>query len=97
MVRLAFSVFGAAMFAEPAVTNVEEVVGLVHGCEVPGAGYRVSVKQRNLDWHPTPDTRPPFLLPAPSVRCLRQAHRDRHAAAVAQNLHLDLIANCVLV
>ncbi len=44
MVDLAFGIFGAAMFAEPAVTNVEEVVGLVHrgGCQVPGVGYRVS-------------------------------------------------------
>lgn len=31
MVDLAFGIFSAAMFAEPAVTNVEEVVGLVHG------------------------------------------------------------------
>ena len=30
LVLLAFGVFGAAMFAEPAVTKVEEVVGLVH-------------------------------------------------------------------
>ena len=33
MVDLALGIFGAAMFAEPAVTNVEEVVGLVHGKE----------------------------------------------------------------
>jgi hypothetical protein len=31
MAGLALGIFGAAMFAEPAVTNVEEVVGLVHG------------------------------------------------------------------
>lgn len=30
MVDLALGVFGAAMFAEPAVTKVKEVVGLVH-------------------------------------------------------------------
>lgn len=47
MVDLIFGVFGAAMFTEPAVTDVEEVVGLVHkkgvyqvsgvGCQVPSA------------------------------------------------------------
>ena len=40
MVDLALGIFSAAMFAEPAVTNVEEVVGLIHegvGCQVPGA------------------------------------------------------------
>lgn len=30
MVDLAFGIFGAAMFAEPAVTEVEEVVSLIH-------------------------------------------------------------------
>ena len=38
MVDLAFGIFGTAMFAEPAVTNVEEVVGLIHeGCRVSDA------------------------------------------------------------
>jgi hypothetical protein len=30
MVALALGIFGAAVFAEPAVTKVEEVVGLIH-------------------------------------------------------------------
>lgn len=30
LMLLAFGVFSAAMFAEPAVTQIEEVVGLVH-------------------------------------------------------------------
>jgi hypothetical protein len=38
MVDLALSVFGAAVFAEPAVTDIEEVVGLVHGSRVLGVG-----------------------------------------------------------
>jgi len=35
---LALGIFGAAMFAEPAVPEVNEVVGLVHrgGCRVSG-------------------------------------------------------------
>jgi hypothetical protein len=40
---LAFGVFGAAMFAQPAIAEVEEVVGLIHlkgiGCQVPGVRY----------------------------------------------------------
>jgi len=39
VVDLAFGIFGVAMFAEPAVTNVEEVVGLIHRA---GARYQVS-------------------------------------------------------
>jgi hypothetical protein len=34
-----FSVFGAAMLAEPPITEVEEVVGLIHG-EKKGVGCR---------------------------------------------------------
>jgi hypothetical protein len=38
MVALALGIFSAAMFAKPAVTKIEEVVGLVHeakeGCWV---------------------------------------------------------------
>jgi hypothetical protein len=30
MVKLALCIFGAAVFAEPAVTKVEEMVGLIH-------------------------------------------------------------------
>ncbi len=38
-VDLALSVFGAAVLAEPAVTKVEEVVGLVHEAfQMRGAG-----------------------------------------------------------
>ena len=33
VVMLPFSVFRAAMFAEPAVTEIEEVVGLIHGAK----------------------------------------------------------------
>jgi hypothetical protein len=46
MVDLAFGIFGAAMFAEPAVTKVEEVVGLVHGKgeRVLGVGCRIQQK-----------------------------------------------------
>ena len=35
---LAFGIFGAAMFAEPAVTEIEEVVGLLHGKKDVGCG-----------------------------------------------------------
>jgi hypothetical protein len=88
MVDLAFGIFGAAMFAEPAVTKVEEVVGLVHGrkkgvgCQgkVSGARCRVSVFHTR---HLTPDTRHPFLLPASSIRCFCQTHWHRHPAAIA--------------
>ena len=45
MVDLALGIFSAAMFAEPAVTNVEEVVGLVHGRK---NGVGVGCKSREL-------------------------------------------------
>ena len=56
MVDLAFGIFGTAMFAEPAVTNVEEVVGLVHKCEVPGARCRVSGVSQAKESKLAPDT-----------------------------------------
>jgi hypothetical protein len=36
---LVLGVFGAAMFTEPAVTDIEEMIGLVHGKK--GVGGRV--------------------------------------------------------
>jgi hypothetical protein len=51
MVDLAFGIFGAAMFAEPAVAKVEEVVGLIHGKK--GVGRRVWSVGRVFQ-HPTP-------------------------------------------
>lgn len=40
--NFALGIFGAAMLAEPAVTDVEEVVGLIHeGCQVLGVRCRV--------------------------------------------------------
>ncbi|HZE62580.1 MAG TPA: hypothetical protein VE056_01810 [Pyrinomonadaceae bacterium] len=48
----ALGIFGAAMFAEPAVTEIEEVVGLIHGkkgvgSRVLGVGFRTSRTVRN--------------------------------------------------
>jgi len=37
----ALGIFGTAMFAEPTVTEVEEVIGLIHGKKVLGVGRRV--------------------------------------------------------
>jgi len=38
---LPFSIFRAAVFAEPSVTKIEEVIGLVHGTGYyPGAGMK---------------------------------------------------------
>ena len=47
----ALCVFSAAMFAEPAVTEIEEVVGLVHGkkgvgCRVLGVVFEAHSKYR---------------------------------------------------
>jgi len=50
MVNLALGIFGAAMFAKPAVTEVEEVVGLIHRkerCQVSGIRCRL-LTHRNL-------------------------------------------------
>jgi hypothetical protein len=56
MVDLAFGIFGAAMFAEPAVTKVEEVVGLIHrgGCQVSGVRHRMLASP--AAFYPAPDT-----------------------------------------
>jgi hypothetical protein len=47
LVMLAFGIFGAAMFAEPAVAEIEKVIGL---SQVKRSQCRVSVVQE-----PTPD------------------------------------------
>ncbi|CAN5862355.1 hypothetical protein BH18ACI4_BH18ACI4_18680 [soil metagenome] len=31
IVMLQFSILGAAVFAEPSITQIEEVIGLIHG------------------------------------------------------------------
>lgn len=63
----AFGIFGAAVFAEPAIADVEEVICLVHGAgtgarsQLSGAGYQVS-GVRHAPWlQPAPDTRHPFF------------------------------------
>ena len=71
-VGLAFGIFRAAMFAEPAVTNVEEVVGLVHYRGVSGAGCqvsagRVSSASQADTRHPTPGTHSYYRRPASGV------------------------------
>ena len=40
LVVFSFGIFGAAVFAEPAVTEIEEVAGLMHlpACPASGAG-----------------------------------------------------------
>jgi hypothetical protein len=45
---LPLGIFGAAMFAEPSVTEVEEVIGLVHGTAVTIRRRAHSLKVRHL-------------------------------------------------
>ena len=82
MVDLMFGVFGAAMFAEPAVADIEEVIGLIHGqkgvgCRVLGVGFANLIrrsKQRSLNPTPNPlhlfsgGAYPAFLSVAPALK-----------------------------
>jgi hypothetical protein len=61
---LALSIFGAAMFTEPAVTEIEEMIGLIHGKKgvggwVLGVGRVLQHPTPNTQ-HPTPNTLHPF-------------------------------------
>ena len=79
MVDLMFGVFGAAMFAEPAVADIEEVIGLIHGqkgvgCRVLGVGFANLIrrsKQCSLNPAPNPHT----SLAAARIRRFCQTHR----------------------
>ena len=62
----------AAMFTEPAITQVEEVGRLVHRAAF-------------------------YMRSAPRVRRFHQTHRHRHPPAVAPDLHLNRIADLMLV
>jgi hypothetical protein len=61
----------AAMFTEPAITQIEEVGRLVHRAEI-------------------------YITSAQRLR-LRQTHRHGHSPAVAINVHLNRIADLMLV
>jgi hypothetical protein len=77
---LALSIFGAAMFTEPAVTEIEEMIGLIHGKKgvggwVLGVG-RVLQHPTPYNLHPTPYTHsligavyPAFLSDEPARKC----------------------------
>ncbi|MEP6635136.1 MAG: hypothetical protein ABJB97_00320 [Acidobacteriota bacterium] len=41
MIEFAFGSFCAAVFAEPAITEIEKVVCLIHGGEIQGYEFRV--------------------------------------------------------
>ena len=43
-----FSIFCAAVFAEPSVTEIEEVIGLVHGTAAVIRRWTVSIDRRHL-------------------------------------------------
>ena len=94
---LAFCIFGAAVFAEPTVTNVEEVVGLVHGQKDVERARGVGWTEFHLSPRPTPNSLNPLLLLAPGIGRFCQAYRHGNATAVADDLYLHLIANRMLV
>lgn len=93
---VAMMLFGclvAAVFAQPAIAEIEEVVGLIQR-RVPRIRRRVPVSVKNR--YPTPV---PFLLSAlrAALGCLNQANWNCHAPAVAHNLDVDRIADLVLL
>ena len=92
MLRLGVS--GAAMFAEPAVTKIEEVVGLVHGensrgraCPCPCCSSASSGQRQGLPLQTS------FL---PRNRS-GQAHRHGYPPVVSKDLQLHRIADLMLV
>lgn len=90
-VMFAFRVFGTAMLAEPAVAEIEKVVGLIQMNGKPGVGC----------FQPTPGHEASVLLfsnnSAPRVRSLSQPHWNGHPFAISYDSDLDGIANLMLI
>ena len=113
----AFRIFRAAMFAEPTVTKIEEVVRLVHvsRTDIPVClcdGNKRLEENGSMTDIPISQLYPTLLLgktdrqeclsylsnqAAPGGRCFHQAYRYGHPAAVAKDLHLNGIADLMLI
>jgi hypothetical protein len=133
---LSFSIFRAAMFAEPTVTKIEEVVRLVHVSRTDiSVGLCRSIRLEDVSCNQFPSsfrtgtcalaerTSPHSkreeekLVPlvvlgktdrqeclsyltnqsAPGARCFHQAYGYSHSATVAKDLHLNGVADLMLV
>jgi hypothetical protein len=98
MVVFLFSVLGAAVFAEPTVAKIEEMIGLLHKgdymywCRVPRDAVLAETR------HQIPDI---GLLwakdSAPAIRTLGETHWHSSSPAVPNNLYLHSSTNLVLI
>ena len=102
MVVFLFSVLGAAVFAEPTVAKIEEMICLLHKgdymywCRVPRdlpprvvlAETRHQIPYIGLLW--AKDS-------APAIRTFGETHWHSSSPAVPNNLYLHSIANLVLI
>ena len=88
----AFCVFGAAMFAEPTVANIEKVIGLIQGKGLSANSAGLKSSDRHFIR---------ALLPAQwsasHVRSLSELDGNRRAPAIPKNANLYRITNLVLI